>query len=589
MSSAIRRALVAVALASLGAVALFAVAAPPEHCPPVTEADLRASAGEAVTWMTENQAPDGTWLYEYDRAAGQASEDYNVVRHAGVIESLYLADTYGFDGARESADRGLQWALDNRVDRHGWTGVTDSGFIQAGTNALLLAGLVERRLTTGDTTHDEFMERLADFLVAQTEPSGALVAYYDLEPDRPRAGVYSKYYTGEAYWALSRMHRLHPDQGWGEVADRIGNYLATERDDAEDVGLSLPDHWAGYGLGETALFEDRPDETPLTSAEVDYVREQAGLFGLQARTIAQRFGPWGALVRGKFVPRGGGYGVTNEGLAGLWLAATNDDRLADVRGPIVERASCVAALAIDAQADGAEAADFDDEVKVRGAWYRDGTTRMDDQQHALSGLLLTIPMVEGEPSSGHPAPSAWLWVLVVIAVVNPVRGAFGVPRPGGDRTRAVGLAALGTAIGAALLVLVGATSGWVLDLVDASRPSVRIGAGALCAISAAIDLARRPPRRAPALEGWRGALVPVAVPLMARPAMLVAGLSVVADLGVWTYAAALAIGAAALTAVVWPLPEDGAGRVVATWSARLVAALAIGGSVLLIVNGVYDI
>jgi small neutral amino acid transporter SnatA (MarC family) len=589
VSSAIRRALVAVALASLGAIALFVVAAPPERCPPVTQADLRASAGEAVTWMTANQAPDGTWLYEYDRAADQSSADYNVVRHAGVIESLYLADTYGFSGALDSADRGLQWALDNRVDRHGWTGVTDSSFIQAGTNALLLAGLVERRLTTGDTTHDELMEQLGNFLVAQTEPSGALVAYYDLEPDRPREGVYSKYYTGEAYWALSRMHRLHPDQGWGEVADRIGNYLATERDDAEDVGLSLPDHWAGYGLGETALFEDRPDGTPLTPAEVEYVREQAGLFGLQARTIAQRFGPWGALVRGTFVPRGGGYGVTNEGLAGLWLAATNDDRLADVRGPIVERASCVAALAIDAQADAAEAAGFYDEVKVQGAWYRDGTTRMDDQQHALSGLLLTIPMVEAEPSSGHPAPSAWLWVLVVIAVVNPVRGAFGVPRPGGDRGRAVRLAAQGTAIGAAVLLLVGSTSGWVLDVVDASRPSVRIGAGALCAISAAIDLARRPPRREPALDGWRAALIPVAVPLMARPAMLVAGLSVVADLGLWTYAAALAIGAVALTGVVWPLPEDGPGRVAARWSARLLAALAIGGSVLLIVDGVYDI
>lgn len=589
MSSAVRRALVAVALAIGAGVALFAVAAPPENCPDVTAAELRESAGAAARWMIDNQAADGSWLYEYDRADDVATDDYNIVRHAGVVQSLYLADTYGIEGARESADRGLRWMLDNEVERHGWSGITTTDWIQAGTNALLLAGLVERRITTGDSSYDEVMDRLGTFLVEQTEPSGALLAYYDLEPDRPRPGTYSKYYTGEAYWALARMHRLDPERGWGEVADRIGNYVATSRDDAEDVGLALPDHWAGYGLGETARFADRPPGEPLTVAEVEYLDRQAELFGLQARTISQRFGPWGALVRGTFVPRGGGYGVTLEGLTGLGQAALVDERLAEIRGPVVERTTCVAALTIEAQADADEAAGYGQPSKVEGAWFRDDVTRMDDQQHALSGLLLTIPLLQAESTPDHPAPSALLWAIVCFAVINPVRGAFGARRPGSERAGDVRLAAVGALVGGVLLVAVGATSGWVLDAVDVSLPAVRIGAGVLCALSAAVDLARRPPRRDPALPGWWAALVPVALPLIARPAMIVAGLGLVGDLGLGVYAVAVLLAGLAMTGVVSILPDDGAGRAALSWVGRLIAAAAIVGGVLLVIDGVYDV
>ena len=38
-----------------------------------------------------------------------------------------------------------------------------------------------------------------------------------------------------------------------------------------------------------------------------------GLFGSQVRWVSQRFGPWGVVVRGPHVPRGGGYGVRGRG------------------------------------------------------------------------------------------------------------------------------------------------------------------------------------------------------------------------------------------------------------------------------------
>ena len=48
----------------------------------------------------------------------------------------------------------------------------------------------------------------------------------------------------------------------------------------------------------------------------------------------------------------------------------------------------------EAQSDAEDAADAARPERVEGAWFLDGETRMDDQQHALAGLLRTIPIVE---------------------------------------------------------------------------------------------------------------------------------------------------------------------------------------------------
>ena len=575
---------------TLGAsVLMFGAGAPPERCPTLTPASLRAAATSAAGWIIDNQHPDGTWLYEYDRVRDQASDDYNIVRHAGVMMSLYQAGARGVDGALESADRGLAWALDNVVERDDWAGVTTTATVQAGTNALLLAGLVERRSATGDETHDEFMGDLARFLERQVEPSGALLAYYDLEPDRARPDTYSIYYTGEAYWALARLHRVDPAAGWGDTAARMGEYMATVRDDVEDVWPPLADHWSGYGLAETAAFPDRPAGEPLTEKEVEFVRRQGDLMGQRVRSISQRFGPWGAVVRGTFTPRGGGYGVFGEGLAGLWRAAELDDRLVDERAPLAERALCIAGLAVDAQVDREEAAGYADPGKVEGAWFIDDVTRMDDQQHALSALLLAAPILEAVPfDTGHPAPAAWLWILVILGTINPVRAAFSMPRNGTIGRRA-SLATVGGLIGSAVLLAIGAASGWVIDLVGTSEPAMRLAAGSLCLLSAAIDIGRRPTTDEPALDGLRASIMPVAVPLFIRPAMLLAGFSVVADHSLSIYAVGLAVTVAVLAGLsaleVGADPE----RPILAWVGRVLSFVAVAGAVLLIADAVFDI
>jgi small neutral amino acid transporter SnatA (MarC family) len=569
---------------ALISIAAFVLVAPPERCPSVTTAELRGSAQASVDWFARNQDSDGSWLYHYDAEEDSTSSEYNEVRHAGVTMGLYQAAAAGLPGALESADRGTEWALNRLVERDNWSAL-EYGDVNTGATALLTAGLTMRREATGDPRYDELLRRLGRFLLAQTERSGAVLANYDLTSGAPEPGVYSKYYTGEAYWALARLHRAFPSEGWGEAADRVGAYLATSRDEAEDHWPPIPDHWAAYGAAETVEFPER--RSRLTEDEADYARDQAELFGPQARWVAQRFGPWGELVRGTYTPRGGGYGVISEALTGWWLAAQVEPRLGDLREPLADRATCVAGLAIEAQSDGEEAADAARPERVEGAWFIDGETRMDDQQHALAGLLRTIPIVEASRSSSGSdhAPSGWLWAAVLVLLLNPARAAFGVPRAGRSAQEVIEVAAIGGAIGGLAVCAAAALGDPLLGLLDVSDPSFRTAAGILAGLAGAIDLFRRPPSPEPALPGRRAALVPVAIPVVARPALLVVALGAGADEGVLVSAAAIAAGVALLVGVVAAVPTEGPRGRVLRWASRLLAAALVAGGVLLTVDG----
>jgi small neutral amino acid transporter SnatA (MarC family) len=119
-----------------------------------------------------------------------------------------------------------------------------------------------------------------------------------------------------------------------------------------------------------------------------------------------------------------------------------------------------------------------------------------------------------------------------------------------------------------------------------SDPSFRFAAGILAALTGAADLFRRPPPPEPALAGRRAALVPVAIPLVARPALLVLALGAGADEGVLLSAGAMAVGVALLTglAAAWPV-EGPRGRRL-RWAARLPAAGLVACGVILTLESI---
>ena len=156
---------------------------------------------------------------------------------------------------------------------------------------------------------------------------------------------WSKYFTGETFWALTLLHRAFPDGGYGEAAERIAHYIATERREVEGFQPDLPDHWAAYGFAVMTTWPgwELPDEY------LPYVRRQAGLQSLQIRYESQRTNslfsyrhswPPDARRRARHDRRGA---------VELGDVAAATPALADIREPLVERARCVGGVLIDRQ------------------------------------------------------------------------------------------------------------------------------------------------------------------------------------------------------------------------------------------------
>jgi hypothetical protein len=350
----------------VGAAILRVVVVPAERCPPVDAAGVRRAIDGAAAWLVRGQGEDGRFLYGYDVHRDKVSPLYNDARHAGVVFVLYRV------GETQAADAGLRHVQADLVGHDDWSafalGADDA---DAGANALLVAALVQRRLAGGDGRYDALARRLGRFLVAQMLPDGGVLEYWRPATRRRVPGVFGKFSTGEALYALALLHRVFPAEGWDRPAHRVAAYLATRRDAAEGYATRQPDHWAAYGLAELA-------RAGLTDTEVAYARRLAGYFGYEIRFASQRTG----RPLNPFTESGADLGVIGEATAALWRLAGEEPRLADLRDDLGTRLTCVAGITVGRQVSPAAA-----NLRARGAWFLHGYTQMDDQQHAIGALL----------------------------------------------------------------------------------------------------------------------------------------------------------------------------------------------------------
>lgn len=369
--------------------------APPESCGTPGAESLELAARNAASWMARNQLDDGRYVYLYNKDTGEADNSYNEVRHAGVTMSLYqAAGRIGDPQFITAADEALAYMEDNMVRRHGWAAFDpNGGDISLGASALMLVSLNERKLATHDPKYDDLMREVARFIVTQQREDGGFSIAYLLDEDRPDPVGTSRYYPGEATWALALTHEALPGEGWDVYARKGLHYIATKRDDYEDVSFPpLADQWAAYSLAEMVDWDPG-----LTDEEIDYARSLARRFGLLVRTEAQREGSWyGLMFRGE-KPRASGVGTWAEALASLWRVSAHDDRMADYREPLRDRVVCVAGILAARQYTPEEAASYPQPDLVADAWFHEGQTRMDDQQHAFSGIQYGLDALNDNP------------------------------------------------------------------------------------------------------------------------------------------------------------------------------------------------
>ena len=371
-----------------GIAAFRIVLTPAEVCPPAGTDELDDAITAAATWAVTNQEDGGRFTYGYDRDGDEVNDGYNLVRHAGMVNALYQLAAEGDDRWLEGADAGVAYLLDLVVETgDGAVAITWPDVdAKIGTAALTIAALHHREQALGDGRHDELMRQLGRFLVGQIEPPGTILGFWSPVTGAPVPGAYAKFGTGEAFWALALLASDFPGVGWDDAARSIGRYIATERRQAEDQWLRQPDHWAAYGFAELGVSSPE---------ELEYLRLLAGDFGVMTRfeSTRQGSGP-GAWLRGPDA-LGAGVGALGEGLGSLWRLAADEPGLADLRDDLDERLTCVAGLLVERQAGADDAADSPRPELVEGAWFRQGATLVDDQQHSVSALLMAREAADG--------------------------------------------------------------------------------------------------------------------------------------------------------------------------------------------------
>jgi hypothetical protein len=354
-----------VALWGILAVVLRVAVVPAENCPPVDAAAVERAADAGGDWLARGQRDDGRFLYGYLLDEDRVSSDYSTTRHAGVMAALYML------GRMDAADAGLGYVRRNLISHDDWTAFAPVGeSVDVGANSLLVVALMHRREATGERRYDGLARRIGRFLVSQQQADGSILQYWQRYAERSLPGVFGKFSTGEAFYAMALLDRAFPAEDWGPPAHRVADYLATRRDEVEG-DFREPDHWAAYGLATLA-------PSGLTATEVEYARWLAGYFGYLIRYESQHQGS----ALNQLSESGASLGTDGEAAAALWRLAGTEPRLADLRGRLGDRVSCNAGVLVERQVGPG-----DPNQLARGAWFADGYTQMDDQQHAIAALL----------------------------------------------------------------------------------------------------------------------------------------------------------------------------------------------------------
>jgi hypothetical protein len=364
-------------------------------CARPTAADLGATVDAAVAWLDRALQSDGRYWYEYDRAADTFSPDYHDVRHAGTTMSLFQVAAAGDGDALAIGDESLAYVFDGVVvegDVTAFVGTSRSA--ELGSTALVIAALVHRRIATGDDRYDDVLRSMGRFMDTLRRDDGGMWARATAVGLEPIEGQTSTFYTGEAFWAYGLLANQFAGEGWDDAARAVGSYIAFDRDAEEEIERPPhPDQWSAYG------FAEMREWAPLDAAHRAYIRKLYDKYhtrldrelGREALRVGDGSGPPDETV---VQARGAGFGTTVEALASLWRLASTDPGLDDLAAPIRADLICGAQI-LDARQVSAEgASDWARPDVLEGAWFDEDISRVDDQQHAMSGVLLAIDALE---------------------------------------------------------------------------------------------------------------------------------------------------------------------------------------------------
>ena len=559
----------------------------PEVCGVTAQSDRDVAISEAVTWLSTNQNPDGTFMYRYDAELDEVLGGYNWIRHAGTVLALEQARAQGFEASVTPSELAIQAALDQSVsvsiNGKPVMGLSDGPVVSTGGTALFALALLERRDTTGLTNHDDDIRAMLRFLVASLKDradGSSIVRASANSKARFTSDEVALFATSQVLFVLARAERIFPHEQWGSHSHQILLYLTTYKANEEGFVPDMADHWAAYAMSEMMTWADVPT---FSDTEIAWAKKQMGLSSVMIRYESQITDDgFNVLLRGHSAI-GAAMGTHGEAVAGWVNFALGQSALTgQVRG-LFDRLQCNSSLLVDRQITGVAARDFKSPSRVEGAWLSSGITQVDDQQHAMSALLMAnnvnekILVAGGELPRRDSVPSTLLVVLLTISLVSPprfvrtlrhlhaLRSAHGLVRRGSQPH-------LGYMYRFAFLFSIVILNGSrILHWLDTNVPTALIAAGVVGVLASFSAMMQR-------------STPPSLFYVVARPELVVFGLAVSADGRWWSVIIGLVLSS------LWSrylLKRTSDASLL--WAARVCAAFSLALCIVLIVNGVFAV
>ena len=245
----------------------FAVVSDAGYPRTVSEADVtleavKSSVDRAARYLARNQHRDGSFRYELNAVTGGESEEYNYPRHAGATYFLARAGNQlheaGFLRAGQRAGAFMKDRTTLRCGAHACVGQGDQ--VDIGSSALALLAYVEL-LAGGSEQYRAPALELAEFLRSQQRADGEFQHFYSVSEQHP-IDIQTDYYTGEAAFALARVHRVSGNPKDLEAARRALSFLVTRP--AWFLGAHYfwgSEHWTCQALAD--LWQRAPDPVAL--------------------------------------------------------------------------------------------------------------------------------------------------------------------------------------------------------------------------------------------------------------------------------------------------------------------------------------
>lgn len=233
------------------------------------EVEQRAElTGSYLAGMVMNS---GKFHYEYDPTRAQFEEGYNLLRHAGTIYAMCeLLPVYDSDQLRAAVDRALAW-MKRKIVREGREAVlvNEEGEVKLGGNALATLALTEYAQATGDEQELELANKLARWMTNQQQASGRFKVHKLYWEDGQTSDFRSRYYPGEAVFALAQLYELTNNSKWLNASYRGAKYTGNRLLEDGKIEPAEHDHWLLYGLDRVHSYRQDPELTKFARRIVD--------------------------------------------------------------------------------------------------------------------------------------------------------------------------------------------------------------------------------------------------------------------------------------------------------------------------------